>query len=71
MLYYTQLSMIGRQRRKDDVKMRKYWLVTAAVWAMGAAIASAEPKLGMVDMVLLVRNHPNYDSNKELLTSTD
>ena len=39
--------------------------------AVAAAVASAETKLGTVDMVLLVRNHPNYDSNKELLTSTD
>ena len=36
--------------------------------AMGA---SAEMKVGTVDMLLLVRNHPNYDSNKTLLTSTD
>ena len=45
-------------------------LVALAVAAV-AAVASAEMKLGTVDMVLLVRNHPNYDSNKELLSSTD
>ena len=40
--------------------------------AMAAAMAaSAEMKLGTVDMMLLVKNHPNYDSNKTLLTSTD
>ena len=39
---------------------------------MVAAMAvSAEMKLGTVDMLLLVKNHPNYDSNKTLLTSTD
>lgn len=44
------------------------------VFAVVAAVAlgaSAEKKVGTVDMLLLVRNHPNYDSNKELLTSTD
>ena len=36
-----------------------------------AMAASAEMKFGTVDMLLLVKNHPNYDSNKTLLTSTD
>ena len=36
-----------------------------------AIVAFAEMKLGTVDMMLLVKNHPNYDSNKTLLTSTD
>ncbi len=45
-------------------------LVALAVAAV-ATVASAEMKLGTVDMVLLIRNHPNYDSNKELLSSTD
>ena len=40
--------------------------------AMAAAMgASAEMKVGTVDLMLLVRNHPNYESNKTLLTSTD
>ena len=40
--------------------------------AMAATVtASAEMKIGTVDLMLLVRNHPNYDSNKALLTSTD
>lgn len=40
--------------------------------AMAAAMAaSAEMKIGTVNLMLLVRNHPNYDSNKALLTSTD
>ena len=38
---------------------------------MAAMAASAEMKIGTVDLMLLVRNHPNYDSNKTLLTSTD
>ena len=33
--------------------------------------AFAEMKVGTVDLMLLVRNHPNYESNKTLLTSTD
>ena len=48
--------------------MKKLMLAMAMVAAMGAA---AEMKVGTVDMMLLVRNHPNYDSNKALLTSTD
>lgn len=40
--------------------------------AMAAAMAaSAEMKIGTVDLMLLVKNHPNYDSNKTLLTTTD
>ena len=42
-----------------------------AVMMAAAMVATAEMKVGYVDMLLLVRNHPNYDSNKALLTSTD
>ena len=42
-----------------------------AVAMLAAMAASAEMKIGTVDLMLLVRNHPNYDSNKTLLTSTD
>ena len=42
-------------------------MVAAAV----SASAADDIKFGVVDMLMLVRNHPNYDSNKELLTSTD
>jgi len=28
-------------------------------------------KIGTVDLMLLVKNHPNYESNKTLLTATD
>ena len=48
--------------------MKKAVFVFAVTLAMAA---SAELKLGIVDMMLLVKNHPNYDSNKTLLTSTD
>ena len=50
--------------------MSKFAILAAVALAVSAA-ASAEAKFGMVDMVLLVRNHPSYDANKELLTSTD
>lgn len=42
-----------------------------ALVAAAAISASADMKVGVVDMLVLIRNHPNYDSNKELLTSTD
>jgi len=45
-------------------------LVFAAM-AAAALSATAEMKIGVVDLMVLIRNHPNYDSNKELLTSTD
>ena len=48
--------------------MKKLIFAMAVAMAMAA---SAEMKLGTVDMLLLVKNHPNYDSNKTLLTSTD
>ena len=48
--------------------MKKVFLAMTVVAAMAA---SAEMKFGMVDLMALIRNHPNYDSNKELLTSTD
>ena len=48
--------------------MKKIVFVLTMVAAMAV---SAEMKLGTVDMMLLVKNHPNYDSNKTLLTSTD
>jgi len=39
--------------------------------ALAACTAFAEMKIGTVEMIRLVRNHPNYDSNKALLESTD
>jgi len=45
-------------------------LIFALTVAMTTGVF-AEMKCGVVDMMLLVRNHPNYESNKTLLTSTD
>ena len=46
-------------------------MITTALVAVLSLSLSAEMKLGTVDLMLLVKNHPNYDSNKTLLTSTD
>ena len=48
--------------------MKKIVLAAVLAAAMGA---SAEFKFGTVDLMVLVRNHPNYESNRTLLTSTD
>ena len=48
--------------------MRKTVLALALA---AAGAASAEMKIGVVDMMTLVRNHPGYDANKELLAATD
>lgn len=48
--------------------MKKLMFAAALASAM---VASAEMKVGTVNLMLLIRNHPNYDANKELLTSTD
>ena len=45
-------------------------IVTVFVASIAFSL-SAEMKLGTVDLMMLVKNHPNYDSNKTLLTSTD
>ena len=45
-------------------------LIVASVLAAASA-AFADMKVGTVDLLLLVRNHPNYDSNKELVTTTE
>ena len=39
--------------------------------ALLASASFAEMKVGTVDMMALVRHHPNYESNKTLLTSTE
>lgn len=38
---------------------------------MAAVTAFGGMKVGTVDMMLLVKNHPNYESNKKLLLSTE
>ncbi len=50
--------------------MKKLVCVGLMTMVMTSA-AFAEMKYGVVDMMLLLRNHPNYESNKTLLTSTD
>ena len=47
----------------------KKLLVVSLVAAVSAAFA--EMKVGTVDLLLLVRNHPNYDSNKALVATTE
>ena len=42
-----------------------------AVALAAACAASAEIKLGIVDMMKLVRNHPSYETNRTLLSSTE
>ena len=49
----------------------KLKMITTVLATALALSLSAEMKVGTVDLMLLVRNHPNYDSNKALLTSTD
>ena len=44
----------------------------ALVAALAAAVtASAELKIGTVDMITLVRNHSSYEPNKKLLADTE
>lgn len=51
------------------MKMKKSTF--AVVAALAAASACADVKIGVADMLVLVRNHPSYESNKELLASTE
>ena len=46
-------------------------LIALALMAALASASHAAGKIGVVDMMILVRNHRSYDSNKELLTNTD
>lgn len=48
--------------------MKKSVLFAALSIALAAA---ADMKVASVDMLVLARNHPNYDSNKALLVSTE
>ena len=49
--------------------MKKLMILGAA--AMMASAVLADVKIGTVNMMLLVRNHPSYETNKSLLTSTE
>ena len=42
-----------------------------AALTLAACTSFADMKVATVEMIKLVRNHPNYDSNKALLESTD
>ena len=42
-----------------------------AALTLAACASFADMKVATVEMIKLVRNHPNYDSNKALLESTD
>ena len=46
-------------------------MMFAAVLATVAATSFGGIKIGTVDMFILVRNHASYESNKELLKSTE
>jgi len=48
--------------------MKKLIIATALV---AAQAAFANPRFGTVDLLLLVRNHPNYESNKALVATTE
>jgi hypothetical protein len=48
--------------------MKKLTFVLIAV--LGSTLF-AEAKYAVVDMLVLVRNHASYDTNKELLVSTE
>ena len=48
--------------------MKKLIAVAAAVLC---ASVFADVKIGTVDMMVLVRNHKSYDSNKKLLQETE
>lgn len=45
-------------------------LMIAAIALLGAT-AYAQMNIGVVDMLVLVRNHANYESNKQFLLSTE
>jgi outer membrane protein len=50
------------------IQMKKYVVLTVLA---AACAASAEMKLGVIDMMKLVKNHPSYETNRTLLTSTE
>ena len=47
----------------------KMTIVAAAVFAAGSLFADA--KIAVVDMMVLVKNHASYETNKKLLESTE
>ena len=51
--------------------MRSSLIAAVAAWAVAATSAFAGLKVGVVDLMLLVKNHPSYESDKAVLSSTD
>lgn len=53
------------------MKKLAFALVAIPCLAFSAPSEKVPLRVGTVDLMLLIRNHPNYESNKALLTSTD
>lgn len=49
--------------------MKKMMFLAALTASM--MVSAAELKIGTVDMYKLIRNHPSYENNKQLLENTD
>ena len=45
--------------------------VAFLILASAVAVCASAAKIGTVDMLLLVKNHASYESNKTLLVSTE
>ena len=45
--------------------------IIAGMMMAAAMVAAADMRVGTVDLQILVKNHPSYESNKALLESTD
>ena len=64
----SPLDMISKNKITIIDNMKN----TIAIFAiLAASAAMAEMKIGTVDMMILVKNHPSYETNKNLLQSTE
>lgn len=54
--------------KKKGVKMKKLLI---AFYVASVSVAALAIKVATVDMVILVKNHPAYDTNKTLLLNTE
>ena len=64
----SPLDMISKNKITIIDNMKN----TIAIFAiLAASVAMAEMKIGTVDMMILVKNHPSYETNKNLLQSTE
>lgn len=61
------LDMISNIKKKG-VKMKKLLI---ALCVASVSVAALAIKVATVDMVILVKNHPAYDTNKTLLLNTE